>query len=775
MNSFNFKSYFNFLSRNKGYTAVNLVGFSVSLAFVVLLGLYTRRELSMDRFHRDGGRIFQLTNDWDAFSWKIADDLRNRYPEDFEALTRTRHENMTIIRGAEKIRTGTLFVDSVFFDIFSFPILDGVPGQLFETKTDAVVTESFARRLFGDEPAVGRTIEVDVGIGGADSTALFLISGVAADFEDSHIASPDLLLRADNVPRFRQDNYENAAFVHIYLKQNPGVDFASKIPQTIEWFKEFYWPYQDDVMKELGLRPISESYFTAPKISNGTVSNSKTFILILLAAALTVLLFAVINYINLSVAQSGFRAREAATRRLLGGTRFGLFVSYILESVLFCAGALVVAFFLAGAIEPFFNRMLGSDVSINEMLTPAGIALCAAGAIVLGGVCGFFPALIVTRWKPIDVVRGEFTRKTRMVYSRIFIGVQYAITIVLLGCALTILMQTRYMRTTDLGFAKENIITMDNTVAGPRAPGLRDRLMKVPGVEAVSFTRGTPLSGGNNNTVRYEDGTSVSFQELHVDSLFWQIMGIEKISETGNAAPGAVWVNEELLRVLGLPADTTEFMLYRPEAIAGVVKDFHFRDMHQKIGPMYIRDNLSERYYPWDILVKIDSNNPGQTYRRVVDATLEYNGGMPFDSNFVDAAIDNWYDEQEKTFEIMGWFSGIAILISALGLLAMATYFMRQRARDIAVRKVFGAQNREVLNRLVFSFLKIVAVAFLIAVPVIWYAMSRWLATFAYRIPLRWTIFAVAGILAAAIAFAAVFWKSWRAANTNPVETLHKG
>lgn len=374
------------------------------------------------------------------------------------------------------------------------------------------------------------------------------------------------------------------------------------------------------------------------------------------------------------------------------------------------------------------------------------------------------------------MVRGEFTRKTRMIYSRLFIGLQFGLTIVLLGCTITIRQQTHFMRTTDLGFVKENIIQMDNTIAGERTPGLRDALMGIDGVEAVSFTRDTPLTGGNNQTVDYDDRAPVSFQQFWVDSVFWQIMRIEKLRQTGNDPRSGWWVNEEVLRVLGLPEDTTEFKTYRTEQIAGVIRDFHFRKLDQKIGPMMIGNFLPERHgWPWEILVKITGTDPAGIYREVVRATLDYNGGVPFESGFVDAEIDSWYDEQEKTYKIMGAFALIAVLISALGLLAMATYFMRQRAREVAVRKVFGATSREVLDRLILSFLKIVAVAYVAAVPVIGYAMNRWLSTFAYRIPLRWTIFAAAGAIAGAIALAAVFWQSRRAANANPVETLHKG
>jgi putative ABC transport system permease protein len=780
MNSFNFRSYFNFLSRNKGYTAINLVGFSAALMFVILLGLYIHKESQVDRFHAKADRIYRLDRDaGTGFTWPIplGPDLMNRYPE-IESFTRLSHDMATVGRpGEEKSRAQIFAVDSTFFSIFSFPILAGDPTGQLRTTNEVTLTRSFATRLFGNTDPVGQPIEI--------SGKRYTVSGVAADFENSHFDNPDLLVRIEYVGsrHFGENAYRNASFP-LYIATRPNTDLPAREQEIADWFHTFLWLYQDGYVKEVVLEPLAESYYNPvnslylPEVYRG---NNKRTIGFLGIAALVLLLFAVINYVNLSVAQTGFRAKEAATRRLLGGTRGGLFMGYILESVFFCAVAFAIALLLAGLAEPLFNRTMQRDISIVGVMTPGFIAGCVGFVVVLGLISGFFPALIVSRYKPINVVRGEFTRKTRMIYSRLFIGLQFCLTIVLLGCAITVGWQTRFLRNAPLGFDSEQLIYLENRTSKSRLPGLRDRLMQIPGVKMVSFTTGDPIDAGNNRTSRNEDGTTVSFQLFESDSLFFPILGIEKVYETGIRADSAVWINQTAARLLNLAPDADRFQLegQPPITLAGIVKDFHIRRLEMEIGPVMI-ERLEEpgggfKTSPWSILVKIDSPDPGETYRQVQSAYLDYNGGEPSESGFVDATIDGWYDEQERTGAMIAYFSVLAILISAMGLLAMATYFMRQRARDIAVRKVFGAANGEVLNRLVFSFLKIVGVSFVIAVPVIWYAMSRWLQTFAYHIPLSWTIFAMAGILAAAIAFTAVFWQSWRAANANPVKTLYKG
>jgi len=764
MNSFSFRSYFKFLGRNKGYTAINLVGFSISLAFVILLSLYVRDELSIDRLHEHRNSIYRLENEQFAgVAYPIGEELKTRYPE-IESFTRLLNEEMVLTYQDRNVMTDLLLVDSTFFDIFSFPLRQGNRSNVLESRQDAVVTESFARTTFGTESAVGKTFQID--------SVSYTVTGVAADFENSHIDNPDVLIRVENCNRYYKA-YNNAGAFLLYVKTFPGTDFPSKAPDIIEYFKEYYWPYKSGYAKELNVVPLNEIYFNPPsRRMNGTLGNSRTFIYILLVAALAILFFAVMNYINLSVAQSGFRAKEAGIRRLLGGSQGALFLNYIWESVIFAFGAFCLALFIATLFEVPFNRLLVSQVNILGTLQVIHVISALGGVFLLGCLSGLMPAYVVTRFTPIDIVRGTFKRKTKMVYSRIFICIQYTITIILLGCALTIMRQTYFMRTTDLGFERHNVIVMDNMLNPDRLPGLRDRLMQISGVEAVSFTAGTPIDGGNNHTVNYEDEKSVSFQSFEVDSVFWQIMNIEEISRTGSTSPNAVWVNQELLRELELPDNATHFKMYQTEEIAGVYKDFHFRDLTQKIGPMVIRFFNPDQMWPWTILVKISGGNPGEIYRQVTEAYLDYNGKIPFDSFFMDEKINSWYDEQEKTYKIISYFSFLAIVIAALGLLAMATYFMRQQATNVAVRKVFGSTNREILEQLIGSFLKIVAVSFVIAVPVIWYAMTQWLKGYAYHIKLDWTIFAVAGGIAFLIAFAAVFWQSYRATIANPIDSL---
>ncbi len=776
---FSLKSYFVFLGRNKAYAAINLVGFSVALMFVVLLGLYVAGESRADNFHEKGERIYRMLNDEArASQWPVpvGDDVAGRYPE-VESYVRAWWGNMVVSVGSgggEKFRVGALYVDPTFFSVFSFPLEEGERERQLRAATDVTVSREFADKLFGPgEEAVGKAVTID--------DEQHIVTGVVGDFGKSHLKTPDIIVSfRDHIdPWYFEHGYDAANF-QLYLLVREGADLHPKLGEMADWFRTFFWTYMNGMSKEVILEPITESYFNGRP--NYGHSGDRQLIWLMGVATLAILLFALINYVNLSVALSGFRAREAATRRLLGGTKVQLVGSYVAESVVFCLMAFVVGLGLAGAFQGVFNGVMEADVSVMEVVrTPIYILMVMGLVVVLGAVSGLFPAMVVSRYKPIEVVRGELTRKTKMTYSRLFIGLQFLLTIVLIGCAMTIRKQTEYMMTKDLGFDGRQLIHLENTVYAENIPGLRDRLMQVAGVEKVAFSIGSPVTSGDNITATNDGEKPLTFRMFWGDEEFMELFGIEVVSRTGNAADSAAWINQAAMKMLEFTPETDRlpFTINGIKAIEGTVRDFHVDDLTEEVRPVIIgvMEDSEGNYvdHPWDIVVRIDTPDPAGTFEEVKKAYLEYNGGEPFEASFVDEIVEEWYEGQRKASVMVGWFSLLAVVLSAMGLVAMATYFMRQRAREIAVRKVFGATSGQVLERLVAGFLRIVLVAYVLAVPVIWWLMSRWLTTFAYRIPLEWTIFAAAGVIAGAIAVGAVMWQSLKAARTNPVETLHKG
>lgn len=771
MNITNLKVFFRTLGRNKLYTLITVFGFSLSLTFVILLGAYIRQELSVDQFHVNKDRIFRAVND-DAsnFGSLIGSELETKYPE-IECYTRL-HENSGFVenRQHEKVTFDFLMVDSTFFRMFSFRLLEGDPEEVLKSRRSAVLTRSYARKLFGDEEAVGKEIN-------CDGRFKLLVTGIMEDMpENTHFNSCDGLLSFPflaefwNYPNLLQDN-GNSSF-GLYFMAKAGTDLRAKAPLVLKDFRENYWLYKRGYKKEFAFEPLTETYFSG-KWGQGIHGNSKTLVMTLAAIALVILLLALINYNNLSVAQAGFRAKEAAVKKLLGTDNRHLFRQFVLESEALCFISFLLAVGFSLLFQPVFNQLLDTRVSIAANFTGEMLGIALVSVALLGIVAGLAPAFLITRFNPVEVVKGAFRKKTKGVYSKALISFQYTVAIALIVCTIVIWKQTGFMRNYNLGFDRENVIYIQNNgIGGTQRTALRSEFEKIPQVKGVSFVCGSPVDGGNNMSFVYKD-RSLSFQEFKIDSAFFRLMGIKvKTNHVADSKQG-VWLNEAGVRVLELEASPTECNLNGTGStpILGIVEDFHFRDLTQEIGPAWFRP-LGEEEWPWCILVKVEARDIGKAFRQVTDTYSRFAGGVPVDAEFMDQTIDQWYESSERTGRLIGYFSVLAIILSMMGILAMATYFIQQRIKEIGVRRVNGATVTEILRMLVAGFMKWIVLAFILACPVAWYAMVHWLSGFAYRIDLSWWIFGLAGGFAAFIALMIIGWQSIKAAMTNPVNSL---
>lgn len=766
------KVFFRTLWRSKLYTCITVFGFAFSLTFVILLGAYIRQELSVDQFHVNKDRIFRAVNeDQSNFGTLIGSELQSKYPE-IECYTRL-SENSAFIENLqhEKINFNFLLVDSTFFRMFSFRLVEGNPEELLKIRNSVVLTRSYARKLFGkEEEAIGKGVD-------CDGRFKLLVCGIMEDMpENTHFNRCDGLLPfpflADlwGYPGLLKDN-GNSSF-GLYFMAKPGTELQPKAALALKDFQKNYWLYARGYKKEFAFEPLTETYFSG-KGGQGMHGNSKMLVTMLAAIALVILLLALINYNNLAVAQAGFRAKEAAVKKLLGTGNRHLFRQFILESEALCFISFGLAVVFSLLFQPVFNQLLNTHVSIGEQLTAGTFGIAVASVALLGLIAGLAPAFLITRFNPIDVVKGAFRKKTKGVYSKALISFQYMVVIALVICTTVIWKQTNFMRNYHLGFNKENIIHIQNNgVNGAQKAALRSEFARIPGVMGVSFVCGSPVDGGNNMSFNYKD-RSLSFQEFKVDTAFFRLMGI-KVKQNGVAdSKQGMWLNEAGVKALELDSLTTECNLHGTGSvpILGIIKDFHFRDLTQQIGPAWFRP-LTEEEWPWSILVKVEAADVGEVYRQVVGAYRQFIDGAPVEAGFMDQTINQWYESSERTGRLIGYFSALSIILSVMGILAMATYFIQQRVKEIGIRRVNGATVEEVLRMLVATFMKWIVIAFVLACPLAWYAMSGWLSGFAYRIGLSWWIFALSGGFAAIIALLIVGWQSTKAAMSNPVNSL---
>lgn len=770
MSTSNLKVFLRTLVRNKLYTGITVFGFALSLTFVILLGIYIQQELSVDQFHRNKDRIFRAVNEnRSSFGTLIGGELQSKYPE-IECYTRL-FQSSTFVenRQKEKVNFNFLLADSTFFKMFSFRLLEGMSGEVLKTRNSVVLTRSYARKLFGSEDVMGKEIT-------CNGDLKLVVTGIMEDVpENTHFNKCDGVLQfpflADlwGYPDLLTNN-DNSSF-GLYVMAKEGTDLSSKAPLILEDFKENYWMFKRGHVKEFSFEPLTEIYFGG-KDGQGAHGNSKTLVVVLSAIALVILALALINYNNLSVAQAGFRAKEAAVKKLLGTDSASLFRQFIWESEALCFISFILALSFSFLFQPIFNQLLSTHVSVAAHLNIGTIGIAVLALALLGLVAGLAPAFLITRFNPIDVVKGAFRKKTKGVYSKALICFQYTVAIALVVCTAVIWRQTDFMRNYNLGFDKENIIWMENQVSGAQKMALRSEFEKIPGVVGVSFVCGSPVDGGNNNSFSYKD-RALSFQEFKVDTAFFSLLGIEVMKNDVAVSKNGLWLNEAAVKALELPDRPVECNPYGGGAIPvfGVVKNFHFRDLTREVGPAWIKP-LNDEEWPWSILVKINTTNPGKVFRQVQATYKEFIGGIPVEAMFMDQEISQWYESSERTARLIGYFSALAIVLSMMGILAMATYFIQQRVKEIGIRRVNGATVTEVLRMLVAGFMKWIVLAFILACPIAWYAMSNWLDGFAYRTDLNWWIFGMAGCFAGSIALLMVGWQSIKAAMVNPVKSL---
>lgn len=772
---FHFKSYFKFLSRNKAYTIIEVFGLSISLMFIILIGIYTQQEFSVDKMHSKAERIYALgqsskDEEFTGSHHEIQSKLLSRYPEIENTCAIYKQKIKIKLPTGDKLNVKFLFVDSTFYKLFDFQLLEGDRRTALGALNSAVITKDFAHKLFGNADPVGKTITWHDSIH-------FVVSGVSQNMENSCIRNIDVLVRFENLKYLENDllnpKMNNATSADVFILARPNTDLLSKTEDMKNYFKTFFWIYQmKDVNQGVNLTPLNKLYFSSRESSNeNTERGDKKLVNILFAVGLVILLFSIMNYINLTVAQAGFRAKEMATRRLLGSFRKDIILRLIAESVLLCTISLVIGLLLAFAFTPYADFLLHTKLHIGRILMPENLLIVAAIVVIIGLLAGIIPAIVLSAAKPIEIVRGTFRRKTKMVFSKIFITFQNMITIVMIAVSITMIYQIRHLINAPLGYNKENIITINNPGDSTKVKTFINELKQQACVKDVSAAMGTPFDRGNNNTMSYQ-GKTISFQTFIADSSFMHIYGLKLIRDNHINDEKGVYVNRQALTEMGLNMNAESMTYYdKPYTIRGIVQDFHLGDITTKGHPVMIRIK-KEINWPWNFVIQV-TGNPVEAYEQVQKVYKNvYDETLNEDHPYTDQKIEYAFESQLRISKIITLFAGIAVLISLLGLLAMSTYFIQQHSREIAIRKIFGSSSREIWIKLMRTFLSYVVIAFFIAIPIIYYFMSKWLSAYSYRISLSPWIFIIAGLFCLIVSFVTVFIQSYQAANTNPVDSI---
>ncbi|MDR1341439.1 MAG: ABC transporter permease, partial [Prevotellaceae bacterium] len=634
---FNIRTYYNFLSRNRLYTVVTVSGFAISLMFVFLLSVYIRQELSVDSFHENKDRIYLMVNDMrdfnrtSAFANPVADFVKNRCPE-VETYTRLYMLDTEVETDRnEKLKSKSFLADPDFFRIFSFPLIEGNAAQALAVKQSAVISQSYAGRLFPDGNPVGKTLRI--------KNVIVTINGVMKDFpQNTLLSDADMVLNYQMLEEYENKNilrnWGNSSYPTFFLAK-PGADLPSKAPLLLEDFKKDYWLYKDGFSKELSFVKLQDVYFSDIHIFvQGMKTNDMKVVSTYLGIVFLILVVAILNYVNLSISQAMKRGRESAIRKLLGSSQSAVFMQYIMESTLMTFVSLLLGILLAFWAEPFSNSVLDTNLHLAQQFTPGFILVLLGGTVVIGAVSGLFPAWVSSRFKPIEVVKGTYSYRVKTVYSKILVTFQYTVAIVLLIYSVFIVRQNDYLLKFDLGYSSNNLFVLENKLAKTQYQGFRNKLMGIAGVANVSFAEGTPLDGGNNSSFEY-NGNPVSFQMFRVDTAFFNVFGI-KVRPTG-AAPdpagnSSLFLNRQGYDILQPDSLTHTFyngQQHRP--VFGVTDNIHFRPLHYPAGPLMIFVYTDDRFDAGKIAVKM---LPGTDLRyaanQIKAAYADYSGEKNF-------------------------------------------------------------------------------------------------------------------------------------------------
>lgn len=799
-----FKTTFRFLLKNKTFSFINIIGLAVGTLCCLYILLYVKEQYSYDKHEKNAENIYRITtslaskgdkHNMATASPPVAPAMKNEFPEvqQFTRLVTGIEAKQHLIRYREKsfYEKNAVFADSTFFDVFTYHFTVGNTVKALTEPYSVVLLKPVADKLFGDEDPVGKVIEIDNSYGKHN----FTVTGVADEsLGKSHIrASLFITMNSGGLGDYVRQSTAWAGnnFVNSYVKLIPGANAAAlekKLPAFVN-------KYGQQQLKELGmekqlhLQPISSIHTTTAYEVEMSKTVSPSFLNILLLIALLIQVIACINFMNLSTARASQRAKEVGVRKVIGAKRKDLIKQFMSESFSLSLLGVLIALPLLLLALPYLNQITQADIHVSFLFDYTTWLLLTGIVIITGLVAGSYPAFYLSAFEAIKVIKGNFSNHISAAgIRRSLVVFQFVLSIVLIAGIIIIYNQLNYIQHKDLGFDKNQklIFSFYTDDTKSKMQSFANDLSRLAEVKAVSKSNnflsqfvfndhGVYLAGGN-----MPNATDV--QNITTDENFAKANGIKLISGRDFRLydSGKVLVNETLVKRLGLQPETAPgtklYTQYAPDPvsfveIAGVMKDFNYNSLHNEVIPFMLVYRADEGYFS-NLIVAVDSKNYKDLLGKI--ETIWHNDlpAVPFEYSFLDDEVQKQYETEITLSHIINSFTLIAILISCLGLFGLAAFSAEQRKKEIGVRKVLGASVSGIVQLLSKDFIKLVIVSFIIATPVAWWAMSKWLEAFAYRINISWWMFALAGFIAALIALLTVSFQAIKAAIANPVKSL---
>lgn len=796
-----FKTAWRSLYRNKGFTALNILGLALGLATCLLIVLYVVDELSYDRYNEKADRIYRVNEDLKLGDSRmqfavamppLAQTLKRDFP-DVENTVRLRPTGFHVKKGTEIIgEKEVIFADASIFDVFTLPILYGDKSTALTEPNTVVISASTALKYFNKLDVVGQVLTID-------NNQVLKITGVIKDMPAQSHFYADFIESLATEDQSRSNNWINsnyntyvlfrkgadpkkleAQFPHL-LREHAGADIRKATGGDIDAFEKSGSYFR------LNLTALTAIHLHSNLVGEMSANSSAQYVYIFSAIALFILIIACVNFMNLSTARSANRAREVGVRKVLGSARKYLIGQFLTESTLITLAGAIIALAIVAAVLPAFNSLAAKSIALNAGMLTWLIPALLIGVLVIGCLAGVYPAIFLSAFNPIHVLKGTLANGFKGSGLRSFLVVfQFSISIFLITATLVIYSQLKYIQNRDIGYNRNQIVVIKNTYElGAQARIFKDEVKQLPGVVNATLTGFLPTSGSRAADALFKDQSkdpkkTIMPQLWQVDHDYITTLGMKVIagrnfSDKLSTDSDAIVINETAARFLGY-ANPVNKVLYRPAGnatlkaftIIGVVKDFNFSSLRENVTPVVMFLSRSNG----NLGIKINTANIPGLLTKIENRWKNINPATKIDYSFMDADFDATYRSEQRMGQIFIIFTTLAIIIACLGLFGLSAYAAEQRVKEIGIRKVLGASVYHIAQMLSMNFIKLVCIAVLIASPLTYYIMQKWLQDFAYRITIQWWVLAVAGLSALLIALLTVSLQTIKAAFANPVNSL---
>jgi putative ABC transport system permease protein len=790
------KNYFTIAIRNlwkhRVFSLINIVGLSVGMAACFLIFLYLRFELSYDSFHKKADRIYRLVCDIkspsetiraDGPAWPVLPSMMGKFPE-IESGVRIVRSSFLVRKGDIKFQEeNSLLADPAFFQIFDFTLLKGDPRTVLKDPFSVVFSESAAKKYFGNANPIGQTLLL------AQKSWPVKVTGLMKDLPENSQIKADMIISMSTETRYLNaglEDYWEWSDYHpicfILVKPNTNISlFQQKFPGFMEKAEGAEMKKQN-MKTSLFLEPLRDVYLYSTRNGYKTVNSKNVYLFSFIAAV--ILLIGCINFINLTTARSMERAKEVGIRKVVGAVQSRLALQFIGESIILSLLACILSIILIALLLPVFNQLSGKTISSGIWENPSYVFQLFVAALVIGLLAGIYPALVLSSFRPSLVLKGRFaTSEKGNLLRKTLVLIQFSLSIGFIIATIVVYRQLNFMRQQDLGFNKEQVMVI-NTEGDPARTAFQQSLKGIPGI--ISTSQSSNVPGTENFTVNCElENSQGDLQVANLDSYFvdWDYISQYKIKiiagrsfsrDFGTDTTQAMLINETAASMFGYarPEDAIgrRFKQFdRIGKIVGVMKDFHFLSLQHQIEPLAMRIEPQACFL---VSVKLNPAHLVSAMAAIQDKWTSIIPHRPLLFYFLDEYFDKQYRSDERFGKLFLYFTILAIFISCMGLFGLASYSTLQRTREIALRKVMGASIQSIMNLLLHDFLRIIFFSFIIASPIAWWLMYKWLQDFAYRISITWWVLCLAGALAVVIALFTISLQAIKAAKANPVKSL---